>query len=423
MKFGRYDYGTFGAYMAYAASSLVIPVVLVAMALDLQFPLDEGGMAAGGALHAGRSVAIVLTLVLSGFLAGRLGLRISMGAAACFMGVGIIAVAVAPTYGVVLLAVLVAGLGEGIIEGLGTPVIQQLHRDQPGRYINFAHSFWSVGTVAAVLVSGVLLLEGVSWRWIVLGVGVLSLIPAWVYLRARQSAEVREAAARLDTADRVSWREVVTKCMDIVRRPRFWLFYAMMFFAGGGEFCLTFWTATYIQLEFKDSLMTDEELALLGGVGLAVFAAGMIVSRIGWAWLLRQHQLYWMLVGSAVGGIFIGLPIVWITSLWWLFPALFLVGVATGPLWPSLQSYSTDRLPVDTTMLFILLSCAGVPGCGVFTLVMGVLGDHFGGLRASYYLVPACFAIIGVLLAVDRIFPPKSHAEAATRQTEEISAT
>ena len=40
---------------------------------------------------------------------------------------------------------------------------------------------------------------------------------------------------------------------------------------------------------------------------------------------------------------------------------LFLAGLATAPFWPSVQSYATDRLPAaDTTMLLILLSCAGI---------------------------------------------------------------
>ena len=302
-----------------------------------------------------------------------------------------------------------AGLGEGIIEGLGTPVIQQLHQDQPGRYINFTHSFWSVGTVAAVLATGVLLWAGVSWRWIVLGVGVASLLPAIAYFGPRRSDRVRAEAACLDVHEPLSGRVVIAKCVDVTRRGRFWVFFAMMFFAGGGEFCLTFWTASYIQVEWKHQL-TREQLFLMGAAGTVAFAMGMIVSRIGWAWLLKQHQLYWMLIGSSVAGIAICLPIVWIESLWWLFPVLFLSGVATGPLWPSLQSYSTDRLPVDTTMLFILLSCAGVPGCGVFTLVMGALGEQLG-LRVAYYLVPACFAIIAILLALDRAFPPKGREE------------
>ncbi len=70
--------------------------------------------------------------------------------------------------------------------------------------------------------------------------------------------------------------------------------------------------------------------------------------------------------------------------------------------WPSIQSYATDRLPgEDSTVLLILLSCAGVPGCGVFTYLMGAIGNRGGDLTAAFYLVPACYAILGALIAID----------------------
>ena len=51
LRFGRYDYAAFATFVAYAACSLVVPIVLVTMARDLGFPLDRGGMTAGGGLH------------------------------------------------------------------------------------------------------------------------------------------------------------------------------------------------------------------------------------------------------------------------------------------------------------------------------------------------------------------------------------
>ncbi|HQA00587.1 MAG TPA: hypothetical protein PLT93_20835, partial [Phycisphaerae bacterium] len=71
------------------------------------------------------------------------------------------------------------------------------------------------------------------------------------------------------------------------------------------------------------------------------------------------------------------------------------------PFWPSVQSYCADRLPTaDTTMLFILLSCAGIPGCGVFTWLMGYLGDRMG-LSAAFYIVPACYVTLAALIGYD----------------------
>jgi hypothetical protein len=58
---------------------------------------------------------------------------------------------------------------------------------------------------------------------------------------------------------------------------------------------------------------------------------------------------------------------------------------------------------LDQTMVYVLLSCAGVPGCGVFTLLMGYLGKpDVLGLTDSFYIVPFCFVGIVALLLWDK---------------------
>jgi len=66
------------------------------------------------------------------------------------------------------------------------------------------------------------------------------------------------------------------------------------------------------------------------------------------------------------------------------------------------QSYCADCMPEsDTTMLFILLSCAGVPGCGFFAWLMGVIGNHSAnGLANAFYLVPACYILLAVIIGI-----------------------
>ena len=66
LQFRRYDYAAFFAFAAYAASSLAIPLVLVDMGRSLNFPLDQGGMGTGGALHVCRSLTM-MALLLSWF--------------------------------------------------------------------------------------------------------------------------------------------------------------------------------------------------------------------------------------------------------------------------------------------------------------------------------------------------------------------
>ena len=395
MVFGRFDYAAFMSFFAYASGSLVIPVALVSLARELEFPLESGGLTAGGTLHFVRTIPIVASMLLCGFAAGRWGKRRTFGWAVLLMGLGMGMCALAPVYGILLVALVIAGFGEGVIEGLATPFVQGLHVEEPGRYINFSHAFWSVGVLVTVLVSGALLSLGVSWRLVTGGVAAVGLVPAALLL-----LPTRKGHEYPEHPEPVHWKTVWGHAVAIGRIPRFWLFFAAMFVAGGGEFCLTFWCASYIQLSFTPA-------AWAGGVGTACFAAGMVLGRTGWGYLIKQHQLHLLIVFSALAGMAITLAFPILTNLWLFFGLLFFAGVATAPFWPSVQSYCADRLhETDKTMLFILLSCAGIPGCGFFTWLMGYIGNLSCGLSGAFYLVPACYLVLALLIGCEWLCLP-----------------
>lgn len=391
MVFGRYDCAAFLTYFAYASGSVVVPVALVALAHNLGFSLEEGGMTAGGALQLARTFPMVAAMLLCGFAAGHWGTRRTLGVSVLLMGMGMLLCAFAPAYGVLFLALMLAGVGEGVIEGLATPFVQDLHPAEPGRYLNVAHSFWSVGVLTTVLICGALLALGVSWRLLVAAVSMLGFLAGIMFLVRSHTGQRYP-----DATERKHWSHVWRHAVVVMRQPRFWIYYTAMFLGGGGEFCLTFWSASHIQLRYGAG-------AWGGGLGTACFAGGMVLGRTGWGYLIHQHQLKQLIVYSAIGGTAVCLLIPAAGNMWIFFGLLFLAGVATAPFWPSLQSYATDRLPkVDSTMLLILLSCAGVPGCGFFTYLMGYMGNRGGDLTTAFFLVPACYAVLGLLIAVDR---------------------
>ena len=82
----------------------------------------------------------------------------------------------------------------------------------------------------------------------------------------------------------------------------------------------------------------------------------------------------------------------------------FCNGLAVAPFWPSLQCYASDRMPeVDNTVLMILLSAAGIPGCGAFSWLLGWLGNQVG-LSQAFWVVPGCFVVMAAMLFFDRRF-------------------
>ena len=394
LKFGRYDFACQSAFIGYAMCSLSIPVSLVYIGKSLNFPLDDGGMAAGGVLHLTRSIAIVAALTVCGLIAGRIGKRRSMGLCVLLMGSGILLCALAPNYWFLLPFLLVAGFGEGICEGIATPFVQDLHSDAPERYVNMAHSYWSIGIGICVLGAGSLLTLGVSWRWVLAGSGILTLLAAPLFLwreNPQRKYPEHPSAANLP--------EILDRSKEIFRTGRFWLHCLAMFMGAGAEYCLTFWSAAYLQLTFQAS-------AAVAGLGTAAIALGMFIGRNFFGLIAKENNLMKILIGAALGTI---PPILFLSLITPAFipsrPLLFtlllgvlvLCGFGIAPFWPTLQVYSVKKLPeLDSTLMYIYLSATGIPGCGFFTWIIGVLGDRFG-LQGALFLLPftlACYILI-----------------------------
>ncbi len=383
--FGRYDVASFSGFAVFAVCSLSIPLVMVAMGKDLAFPMDGGGMGQGGVLHMVRSAMMVIAILTSGAMAGYFGKRRLMGYATLFMGIGVLCCAFSPAYVFLLPCLAVAGLAEGLIEGIATPFVEALHPEEPERYINIAHGFWSVGIGICVIVVGGLLALGVDWR-VVLGIcGGLTMLISLLFLW-RENPKKRYP----ETTSKRPPLEILNLSVAIFKRPRFWFICLGMFMGAGAEFCLTFWATTYMQLNFNAG-------PWVAGLGTGAIALGMFVGRTVFGIFARKEYLKHLLLAASLGTIPITLLFVWITpelipstSLLFtlLFTLLFLSGIGISPYWPSLQVHGVTSLKeLDSTMLYIYFSAVGIPGCGFFTWFIGVLGDMYG-LRAAFLLIP-----------------------------------
>lgn len=409
LKLGRYDVASYAAFAAYSLCSLSIPIVIVAMGADLNFPLDKGGMAAGGVLHLMRSVAIVIALVLCGAIAGQIGKRVSMGSCMILTGGGILLCAFVPSYWMLMPCLLIAGIGEGICEGVATPFVQDLHKDAPERYVNIAHAFWSIGIGICVLGAGGLLTLGVNWRIILACACGLALLTSLLFLW-KENPDRKYP----ETAGGVSLAAIWDYSTAIGKTPRFWVYCLGMFLGAGSEFCLTFWTAAYIQISFNAS-------AWMAGLGTAAIAFGMFAGRTYFGLIARPGNLKIILLAAGLGTIPVTLLLTVLSPEMFgsrllffavLFFLLFLGGIGIAPYWPTLQVYGVHQLPhLDSTMLYIYFSAMGIPGCGFFTWIMGVCGDHFG-LKHSFFLIPASLVLFSLVIFLEGwVFPKKELAE------------
>ena len=397
LSLGRYDFSAYSAFTMYSVCSLAIPLMIVAIGKDLDFPLDDGGMSSGGVLHAIRSAAMIITLIFCGWISSFCGKRITMGLSVIFIGMGMICCAAAPVYWVLLPGLLIAGLGEGVSEGILTPFVQDLHPEAPERYVNISHSFWSVGIVAAVLGVGGLLALGVNWRFVLGCAGLLTILASIGFLWKENPRSPYP-----ESSSPVNLRKIWQETSAILKNFRFWRCSFAMFFGAGAEFGLTFWAAAYIELNFQTG-------SWIAGLGTGTIALGMFVGRTVFGYFAKLHYLRWILLGSALATIPITLVLAWLKPgmmapgmlFAGLFILLFFAGIGIAPYWPTTQVYGVSKLPqLDSTLLYVYFSVMGVPGCGFFAWLMGAVGDRWG-LRGAIMVVPCCLAIFAMIVLTE----------------------
>ena len=393
MKLKKLDYTVILAFLVYSSSAVITPICLVLLLRELSLSMTEGG-----GIEAMRSVWALILLVLSGFAAARWGKERTIGVSCIILGVGLFVYACAPNYSTVLLGMCLLGIGSGGIEGLVNPLVQDLHPEDSGRYLNLSNAFWSIGVLATVLIAGELLTHAVSWRVLVAAIGVFSLITGILFLVFR---EKRSHAAIVGIADTFSHAK------QILRHRTFWLFAIAMVCTGGAEGACTFWSASYIQICFNTSPRA-------GGIGTACFAGGMVLGRLAWGQLIGQSGLRKLIFWSALSGMLVSLAIPFVSTVIGVCVVLVLAGVALACFWPSIQSYAADVMDVDHTMLFILLSCAGIPGFGVICWLMGYIADH-GGLRMSFVIIP----IVLLVLAITILCTPRKRGVKQKRDNDD----
>lgn len=381
MKMTTMDVASSISLTAYASSMVATPICLVALMQEMNLNLTEGG-----SIEVVRTLLLVGILLISGMAASRYGKTALLNSGGFLLAAGMFLYAWAPSYPVILAAMILVGIGGGFLEALINPLVQDLHPGDSGRYLNVVNAFFSIGVLVTVLSVGELLSRNINWRTVMIGLGFFYIIIAVFFLLSSRHAH------KTGQIPDNSYENPISHAKELLGKRRFWIFVLAMFCGGGVEAAYTFWSASFIQLSY-------DTLPRAGALGTALFASGMIAGRLA-SGFIKQDHLPRLILISAAGGLVFSLGFFFISSLEALMVLLFFAGLAVACFWPSIQSYAADRMEGDSTMLFILLSTAGIPGFSIIVWTMGKIGDLFG-LRAAFLVIPLLFITLLVTIGAE----------------------
>ncbi|MCX7590911.1 MAG: MFS transporter, partial [Kiritimatiellae bacterium] len=366
--------------LVFAGISAVISTALEEIGSDFQI-----GLSRRGGLALARSAMFAVAAFGGGVLADRIRKTRLLCAAMIVTSLALVFSSLARSYTQMLSSMLIMGLGLGIVEGVLSPLTEDLHPERVEEQMNILHGFYPVGLVAVSVVAGGALRAGIGWRWILLAIAGPALLVAFMF------------GALRSPAPRCSGHSLVTP-QQILKKPAFWGLALAMCLTAGVEGAVTFWAPSFVRAEYRVS-------ALSGASAMAAFGVAMAVGRFATGWLVRfvslERLMIVMCIVCAVAAVFLTvLPLMWLTI-----AALAVIGFSVASFWPGILALAARRVTSRSATLMAMLAVAGIIGFGGAPSVLGALGDRIG-LRPALLVLPIFLSIAGLVLAGTRSAAP-----------------
>ncbi len=372
-----------GAYLSMIGlAACTSPIAVCLTAFARSFP--ELTTADLGLISTVSLLGVVGGLLVAGPLADRWGLRPFMILGEVLEVAGLVALALAPTASLLVVAVGLVGVGTGLVDALASPLVAELQPHQRTRALNWLHAGYPLGYLAMGAVSALLLRVTGSWRVVfpVMTLPAVAGLVVFLVSRFPRAETHGEGLAALKPA---------------LSNRFFWIGTVGIFLAGATELGVTHWTPAYIERGLGRSPAT-------GATVLLGLAACMLVGRLSVGALAHRVRPVGLMLAAAVAS----LGAILTAALAPAVPAmaaLVFLGLAVACIWPTVMAYTADRVPRAGATVFSLLGAAGNAGGALSPAVIGLVAQAHGlrlGLVAAAVFPLAAAALMAWRVVAER---------------------
>lgn len=325
----------------------------------------------------------------------KIGYRRSVVASEVLSGAGLIGLAVLPEllpspYVGILISVMIYAIGSGLIEVLGSPIVEACPFDNKESVMSLLHSFYCWGSVGVILVSTLFFaIFGIeNWKILACIWAVLPLYNIFNFLSCPIESLTEEGEGM--------------SISQLFQIPIFWIAIILMVCAGASEISMAQWASAYAE----SALNIPKSLGDI--VGPCLFAVMMGVSRSFYGKYGEKLDLIKFMIGSGVLCL-----VCYLLAALGPFPILNLAGCivcgfSVGIMWPGTISITSGKIPLGGTAMFALLAMAGDLGGSIGPGVIGVVTQNANdNLKAG--MLAAC--VFPVVLILSVLFIRKKRAE------------
>ena len=263
----------------------------------------------------------------------------------------------------IIISVILYAIGSGLIEVLGSPIVEACPFENKEATMSLLHSFYCWGHVGVVLLSTLFFrIFGIAnWKYMALVWALIPIANGILFTRVPIAPLLDEGEKGLTMG-------------ELFKKKIFWVLMLMMLCAGASEQAVSQWASTLAEKSFGIN-KTIGDLA-----GPMAFAILMGSSRAFYGKFGDKINLERFMQYSAVLCMVSYLMIAFIPV-----PALGILGCAVcglsvGIMWPGTFSMAAASVKRGGTALFALLALAGDVGCSsgptYVGMISGALNDN-----------------------------------------------
>lgn len=314
----------------------------------------------------------------------RIGYRVCVVASSLCFSAGLAGLAFLPElfpspFAGILTSVVIYAVGSGLLEVLGSPIVEACPFEHKESVMSLLHSFYCWGSVGVVVVSTAFFaVFGIErWKWLACLWALLPLYNTYNFATCPIEPLVEEGKGM--------------GIRGLLKVPVFWLAIVLMVCAGASELTMAQWASAYAESAIGLS-KTMGDLT-----GPCLFAAAMGISRVLYGKYGERIALTGFMLGSGLLCL-----VCYLTASLSGNPAIGLVGCivcgsSVGILWPGTISISSGRMPYGGTAMFALLAMAGDLGGAFGPSLAGAVSQRFGDNLQKGMLAGSVFPLVLVV--------------------------
>ena len=322
--------------------------------------------------------------VLCSYFADRIGYRKCVVASELCSAAGLIGLAFLPglfqnPLTGIMVSVVIYAVGSGLIEVLGSPIVEACPSEHKEAAMSLLHSFYCWGSVGVILLSTLFFaVFGIdSWKWLAC---IWAVIPLYnIYNFATCPIE---HAADNDGSMKIS---------GLFRIPLFWISIVLMVCAGASELSMAQWASAYTE----SALGLSKALGDLAGP--CMFAVTMGISRVIFGKYGSRLDLMKFMIGSGCLCLICYISAAVSDSSVLGLIGCIMCGFSVGIMWPGTISVCSGRLPGGGTAMFALLAMAGDLGGAFGPGLIGNITQSAGNDLKKGMLAGGIFPLVLVL--------------------------